>query len=382
VAARIGGACLRAAASLAAVLLLALPVRAGSDAQAASADTGGSWDFDLALYSWVADVTGDVAADGVATSVEPQLWNDIIRNVDISLFGGAEARYENRWIFNVDLNLIRLSDEETRGPMPLGFGPATFTTALAPVDRTIQVDTRLGPVQIPVRVDPGTLRVDVPRVDTQIGPIDVDWRLTQITSRALVGYRAVDTLLSALCGGDEDGGDGDPRRLRLDLLAGVRYYRIRTEVDIESPPIEVPPFRVRSSISGGRVTVGGQVLPPRTIALPRVDLGDVEFPGLSFGGTDIEVDETEWWIDPVVGARVVTDVSERVSVVLLANVGGFGIGSASKFSWEAMLAARYRLGESWSLAAGYRALGYEHESSGQVLDLIQHGPVLGAIYSF
>lgn len=85
---------------------------------------------------------------------------------------------------------------------------------------------------------------------------------------------------------------------------------------------------------------------------------------------------------PLVGVRLGADVSEKLSLVLAGDVGGFGIGTASKFSWETLFFARYRLGEHWGLAAGYRALGYEHESGDLTLDLIQHGPVLGAFYSF
>ena len=356
------------------------PVRADQAADvAAAADPRGNWEFDLAFYSWITDITGQVSAGDVTVDVEPQLWNDIIRNLDIALFGGAEARYRNRWIFNLDLNLVRLSIDEDKGPYPIGFGPATFTRTLRPINGRIPVDTPLGPLEVPVQLRPGVLQVDVPRVQTVLGPFDIETKLTQVTSRALFGYRAVDEPLLPLFGRESQ---DDPRRLRVDLLAGIRYYRMRTEVEIESPPIRVPPFRVTSSLSGGSLTVGGEVLPPQTIALPRVDLPDLQFSGVTYGGTDIDADETVWWIDPVVGARFGADVTEKVSLVLAGNVGGFGIGSASKFSWESLLFARYRLGEHWGLVAGYRALGYEREGSGITLDLIEHGPVLGASYSF
>jgi len=346
---------------------------------AAAADPRGDWDFDLAFYGWISDITGNATVGDVTVDVEPQLWNDIIKNLDIALFGGAEVRYRSRWIFNFDLNLTRLSTEEEKGPYPIGFGPETFTTTLKPIGGRIQVDTPLGPLEVPVQLRPGVLRVDVPRVQTALGPFEIETKLTQVMTRAALGYRAVDEPLLALCGGESE---DDPRRLRVDLLAGIRYYRMRTEVHIESPPIRVPPFQVTSSLSGGRVTVGGELLPPQTIALPRVDLPGLQFSGVTYGGTNIHEDTTDWWIDPIVGARLGADVSEKLSLVLVGNIGGFGIGSASKFSWETLLFARYRLGEHWSLAAGYRALGYERESSDLTLELIQHGPVLGALYSF
>jgi len=251
---------------------------------AAAANPRGNWDFDLAFYGWIADITGNATVD-----VEPQLWNDIIKNVDIALFGGAEARYRSRWIFNFDLNLIRLSVDEEKGPYPVGFGPATFTRTLKAIDGRIQVDTPLGPLEVPVQLRPGDLRVDVPRVQTQLGPFEIDTKLTQVTSRALFGYRLVDAPLLALCGGESQ---DDPRRLRVDLLAGARLYYAKTKVEIKSPPIRVPPFQVTSMLSGSRVTVGGELLLPQTIALPRVDLGDVQFSGVTYGGTDIDQEET------------------------------------------------------------------------------------------
>jgi len=87
--------------------------------------------------------------------------------------------------------------------------------------------------------------------------------------------------------------------------------------------------------------VGGEVLPRQTIALPRVDLPGLQFPGATYGGTDIDADETVWWIDHIVGARLVGNAADKVSLVLSGNIGGFGIGSASKFSWESLLFARY-----------------------------------------
>lgn len=278
------------------LLLVGAPVRADQGVDvAAAANPRGNWDFDLAFYGWISDITGNASVGDVTVDVEPQLWNDIIKNLDIALFGGAEVRYRSRWIFNFDLNLIRLSKEEEKGPYPIGFGPETFTSALKPIERRIQVDTPLGPLEVPVQLRPGVLRVDVPRVQTALGPFEIETKLTQVITRAALGYRAVDKPWLALFGGE---GQDDLRRLRVDLLAGLRYYRIRTEVDIQSPPIRVPPFQVTSSLSGGGVTVGGERLPPQTIALPRVDLPGLQFSGVSYGGTDIDADETDWWIDP------------------------------------------------------------------------------------
>ena len=62
----------------------------------------------------------------------------------------------------------------------------------------------------------------------------------------------------------------------------------------------------------------------------------------------------------MVGLRVGGDLTENLSLTVTGNVGGFDIGSASKFSWEVVALLGYRLGERWGGAtAGYRGLGME-----------------------
>lgn len=339
----------------------------------------GNWDFDIALYGWLTDVTGEATVGDVTVDVDPQLWNDIIKNLDAALFVGTEARYRNRWILNVDLAASKITSEDEQGPFSAGFGPATFERNLGVRNTTVPVSSPIGDFDVPVRVDGGTLRVDVPRVETLVGPFEIESTLTQVITRGLIGYRALDVPLLGLLGRDVK---DDPRRVRFDLLGGIRHYYIKMEIDIEAPPVEIPPFQVTSSISGGSVRVGGSQLPSRTHSLGRIDLGSAQFSGATLGGTDIDEEGSDWWIDPVLGARVGVDVSEKVSLILLGNVGGFGIGSASKFSWETTAFANYQFGENWSFALGYRALGFDREGSDVALDLIEHGAVLGFIYSF
>lgn len=337
------------------------------------------WDFDIALYGWLTDMTGDATVGDVRVDIEPQLWNDILKNLDLAAFGAVEARYRKRWIVNVDLNFAKISSDGETDATTVGFGPATFERRLGKIDAAIPVETRFGTLRVPVQADPGVLSVNVPRVETTIGPFDVDTTLTQIITRGLVGYRAIDVRWPQLFGGDRE---DDPRRLRVDFLAGLRYYYLETKVKIDGPPIEIPSFRVTSSVSGGSVRVGGDRIPGRTVALERVTLPDVEFSGATFGGTHVDVDESIWWIDPVVGVRFGAGLSEKLSVVLTGNVGGFGVGSASEFSWEGALFGNYQFGEHWSFAAGYRGLGFKKESGALTLDLIEHGPVIGFIYRF
>jgi hypothetical protein len=293
--------------------------------------------------------------------------------------GVVEASYRGRWLVNVDLFGSQLSDHLERGPYAVGFGPRTFTRGLQSGDLSLPVETRLGTLDVPVRVDPGTLRVDVPRVDTQIGPFDIDVKSLTIFTKAQVGYRVVDVPALELLGRAPS---DDPRRLRVDLFAGLRYWYLRTEVDVESPPIRVPEFEVTSSVSGGGVRVGGERVPPHAVAVQTVRLPGVELGGTTFGGTDIHETASSWWIDPSIGLRVGADLTDRIGVVVAGNVGGFDIGSASKLSWETLALLDWRFGETTSAVLGYRALGLDRRKGDAQADIILHGPLVGLVFRF
>jgi hypothetical protein len=349
------------------------------ESPATAAPEQGHWEFDLAAYGWLTDMTGTTSARDTTVDVDPQLWDDIVQNLNGALMGGVEVRYRGRWLLNVDLVGASLSDHIERGPFSFGFGPRTFTRDLRTADLSFPVDTPIGTLDVPVQVDPGTLRVDVPRVNAAIGPFDVDVDALMIISRAQVGYRVLDKPALELLGHPPS---DDHRRVRVDLFAGLRYWYLRTEIDIESPPIRVPEFEVTSSVSGGSVRIGGQRIPPRTVAIPTVRLPGLEFGGTTFGGTDIDETASNWWIDPLIGIRVGAGLTERVGIVFAANIGGFDIGSASKFSWETLAYLDWRFGETTSLALGYRALGLDRRKGDAQADLVMHGPLLGLIFRF
>jgi len=364
-----GSSAIRAAVAFAIAGLLA----AGPAAALPPPEDKGNWDFDLALYGWVPDITGTVGVGGVTGDFEPYLWEDIIKGLKGALFTAGEVRYQNRWILNVDLAFAQVEFDREKGPFPVSFGGKSLSRDLGAKNGSIPVNTPIGDLEVPARFDPGTLSVDIPQVNTAIGAFDIDLKLTEVITRGFIGYRALDRPLFE---------ETDPRRVRFDLLAGLRYYWIKMEVDIEAPPVEIPAFTVNSSLSGGSVRVGGDRLPGRSESLGTVNLPGIEFSGATLGGTDISVEATDWWIDPIVGARVGVDVSEKLSLTLMGNIGGFGIGSASEFSWETTVFGTYSLGEHWHFAAGYRALGFDYKGGDVDLDLIEHGPVLGFIYRF
>lgn len=100
-------------------------------------------------------------------------------------------------------------------------------------------------------------------------------------------------------------------------------------------------------------------------------------PGLLPG---VSASDSISWVDPLVGIRAGYEVSERVFLTGSAAVGGFGAGS--EFMWDLTGAVGYRFNRAVSVSAGYRALGVDYEKNGDVIDLVNHGPIFGLRVDF
>jgi hypothetical protein len=333
----------------------------------ASAPTKSShdWEFSIAPYVWLSDVVADISYRDVSAHVDPSLW-DLVSDLEAGFMGTLDVYHRpSRLSFTVDAFWMRLSTETDAGPFRVGAGPFTFQSpGLQKQVGPIIIDTPRGPLTLgPFDVDTGGVRLDVPRVEFPVGPFEVTETMTQSAVRASFGYRVLDRPLASLLGQEAK---DDPRRIRGDLYAGGRYWYVKARTQVEYPPIRIPGFTIHPSL----------------VAHPQLELPDVTVPGVTFGGADIDEEVSSWWIDPIVGARVEADLCGRLGLVINGNVGGFGIGSASEFSWETLGLLTWRLGEHWTAAAGYRALGVDRQKGDLEIDLIMHGALLGIIYRF
>jgi len=109
---------------------------------------------------------------------------------------------------------------------------------------------------------------------------------------------------------------------------------------------------------------------------------------LDIKGSD-NVSADEGWLDPLIGARAIFDLSERWELGLQGNVGGFGVGS--DFTWDAWGDIGYRFSlfskkNNARFVAGYRVL-YQDYSSGSgddefKWDITMYGPVTGLVIEF
>ena len=147
----------------------------------------------------------------------------------------------------------------------------------------------------------------------------VDFTQTQITASGLVGYKLP---------------LGLPENVELSATVGFRYQRLKAELDFS--------------------------------------------PGLY--PITISREGTEGWIDPTVGFSLHYAVNDKWFVNVIADVGGFGVGS--KFTTQGFASVGYMWTPSISTALGYRVIYTDYVNDGFVYDITQHGVFTSIAYHF
>lgn len=117
----------------------------------------------------------------------------------------------------------------------------------------------------------------------------------------------------------------------LDLLGGVRYWHMRTTLNL-------------------------------------------------FAGDAIVVNphQVQEWVDGLVGARYRSQLGERWPVMLYGDLGAGG----SRFTWQALGTLGFQFARCCGLTGGYRYLHYDYEHNGGTQDLGMGGPIIGLTFRF
>jgi hypothetical protein len=104
---------------------------------------------------------------------------------------------------------------------------------------------------------------------------------------------------------------------------------------------------------------------------------------LSFSGgvlDGVSRSDGDTWVDPLIGAKGRLDLTSRLYLTGWAMVGGFGV--SSDLMWDALGGIGYQFSDTFSTVLGYRGAGVDYAKAGFEYDVIQHGPVLGAVIRF
>ncbi len=107
-------------------------------------------------------------------------------------------------------------------------------------------------------------------------------------------------------------------------------------------------------------------------------------PAIFPGSPSSRIDES--WVDPIIGLRWTTLISERWKLRLRGDVGGFNVGSS--FTWSGSATALFHMTERLDLHIGYRAIDVDYDN-GKAPDngffeynTTTHGPLVGLKIKF
>ena len=85
-------------------------------------------------------------------------------------------------------------------------------------------------------------------------------------------------------------------------------------------------------------------------------------------------------VDPVIGLRVLFQVTRDLTFTVSGDIGGFGVGS--ELSWQAFAGVEWRVSDRVSLNAGWMILAIDSEKGLSDFDLTMSGPSIGATIRF
>ncbi|MHC4155117.1 MAG: hypothetical protein ACYST6_09385 [Planctomycetota bacterium] len=142
---------------------------------------------------------------------------------------------------------------------------------------------------------------------------------------------------------DERFGDNNEQKLTFEPYGGLRYTYLRQKVKLEQ-----------------------------------------DIPGI--GSAEEKIGDSQDWVEPFVGGRIRWDLNERLALTIRGDAGGFGIGSASKLTWNLVPGGTYKLSENVTFEAGYRILDIDYSrGSGTdkfAIDARAEGPIFGVTILF
>jgi hypothetical protein len=98
----------------------------------------------------------------------------------------------------------------------------------------------------------------------------------------------------------------------------------------------------------------------------------------------LETESTKDWVDPLVGVVLRTPGERRWHATLIADIGGFGVGS--DLTWQAFPSVGFDVAKWASVELGWRLLDTDYETgegTGRfVYDLLLQGPAGGVVFKF
>jgi hypothetical protein len=157
------------------------------------------------------------------------------------------------------------------------------------------------------------------------------------------------------------------------VLSDFSYTKLGLDESLSGSELSIDSAVYWATLAGGHSIVAGPA--------GRVDVfggmrytfldGDVE----STGGVSGSNRDNQDWLDPLVGFEASGRIAERWRLGLLADVGGFGVGS--DFAYEIWPSASWTYNEIITLHVGYRLLSMDFDRSDVTYDVTEAGWIVG-----
>lgn len=105
---------------------------------------------------------------------------------------------------------------------------------------------------------------------------------------------------------------------------------------------------------------------------------EIDFdPGLAAGRS---AEGSKDWIDPVLGFRARFPITDRLSAVVMADIGGFGV--SSDLTWQLYGGFNYQLSDSSDFKLVWRHMKIDYDGGDFVYDIEMDALAIGFGYSF
>jgi hypothetical protein len=111
---------------------------------------------------------------------------------------------------------------------------------------------------------------------------------------------------------------------------------------------------------------------------------DVRRNVLPAGTEEVTGSGSQTWFDPIIIARLSTDIKDKWIFQFRGDIGGFGVGS--DLTWQLQAYAGYRFSRVFQLTAGYRVLSIDYEKGANeerfIYNVDTFGPVIRLGFNF
>ncbi|RYD22679.1 MAG: hypothetical protein EOP88_07155 [Verrucomicrobiaceae bacterium] len=171
-------------------------------------------------------------------------------------------------------------------------------------------------------------------------------------------------------------------RERWSFMADLNYARIGSK-NMVGPlvnDVESTQFLGNFTVAFDLVRSGGTSLDVYGGARVNWTELELDMHGTGPAGVSLRRSQDKTWVDPIVGLRFQSELSDRWFFRAVGDIGGFG--SASDLTWQAMAGFGWWVSEGGSLLAGYRGIGTDYSDGGFSYEVVAHGPVIGFEYRF